>query len=76
MATFRPPRWAVLPADAVLLLRDVPIVVGGFALLYGVFSLARIWAAPVVPQLTISLSPRALPVYALFAKQSSDAPLK
>src|SRR5581483_4164988 len=67
MAIFRPPRWATLPPDASLLLRDVPIIVGGLALLYGLLSLARIWAAPVVPQLTIDLSPRALPAYALYS---------
>lgn len=67
MAIFRPPRWATLPPDAGLLLRDVPIIVGGLALLYGLLSLARIWAAPVVPQLTIDLSPRALPAYALYS---------
>ncbi len=67
MAIFRPPRWATLPPDAILLLRDAPIIVGGLALLYGLLSLARIWAAPVVPQLTIDLSPRALPAYALYS---------
>lgn len=67
MAIFRPPRWATPPPDAIFQLHDVPIIVGGLALLYGLLSLARIWAAPVVPQLTIDLSPRALPAYALYS---------
>ena len=67
MATFRPPRWPSLPADARLLIRDVPIIFAGIALLYGLLSLARIWAAPVAPELAIDLRPRALPTYALYS---------
>jgi len=67
MATFRPPRWISLPTGAALLLRDLPIVAAGFALLYGLLTLARAWAAPVGPQLAIDLSPRALPAYALYS---------
>ena len=66
MAIFRPPRIS-LPTDAALLLRDVPIIAAGFALLYGLLSLARAWAAPVGPTLAIDLSPRALPAYALYS---------
>jgi NitT/TauT family transport system permease protein len=67
MATFRPPLWRSLPANISSLLRDVPIILAGMALFYGLLSLARAWAAPVQPELTIQLSPRALPVYALFS---------
>src|SRR5579872_3646827 len=67
MATFRPPRWTLLPANALLLLRDLPIVAAGMALFYAVLSLARIWAAPINTQVTIELSPRVLPAYALFS---------
>ncbi|HUK34132.1 MAG TPA: hypothetical protein VLV86_09495, partial [Vicinamibacterales bacterium] len=67
MATFRPPLWKSLPANVMLLARDVPIVLGGMVLFYGLLSLARAWAAPVNTQLTISLDPRALPVYAAFS---------
>lgn len=67
MVVFRPPRWATLPADAILLLRDVPIILGGIALFFGVLALARVWAAPVGPQLAIDLSPRMLPTYALLS---------
>jgi NitT/TauT family transport system permease protein len=37
------------------------------ALFYGLLSLARYWAAPLNTQTVIDLSPRALPVYALFS---------
>src|SRR6516225_4017683 len=67
MATFRPPRWPSLPADARLLIRDVPIIFAGIALLYGLLSLARIWAAPVAAEPAIDLRPRALPTYALYS---------
>jgi NitT/TauT family transport system permease protein len=67
MAVFRPPRWGSLPASALLLLRDAPIVAAGIALFYALVSLARIWATPVNAKLLIELSPRALPAYALFS---------
>jgi len=67
MATLRPPLGRPLPANVASLLRDLPIMVAGVALFYGVLSLARVWTAPVNTQLTIELSPRALPVYAAFS---------
>jgi len=67
MATFRPPLWKSLPGNLSLLARDVPIVAAGIVLFYGVLSVARTWAAPVDAHVEISLSPRALPVYALYS---------
>ncbi len=68
MAVVRPPRWnAQLPANAVLLLRDVPVVAAGMALFYGLLVVARVWSAPVSAELVIDLRPRALPAYALFS---------
>jgi NitT/TauT family transport system permease protein len=48
-------------------LRELPIILGGLALFYGLLSLAHDWAAPVDTRLTIQLDPRALPAYALFS---------
>jgi NitT/TauT family transport system permease protein len=46
---------------------DLPIVLAGLALFYGLLALAHYWTAPVNGQTQIDLSPRALPVYALFS---------
>ncbi|HLH44512.1 MAG TPA: ABC transporter permease subunit [Bryobacteraceae bacterium] len=61
------PPWANLSRRASSLFTDIPIVVAGFSLFYGLLLLARYWAAPVQPQAHIDLSPRALPAYALFS---------
>ena len=66
-ASFRLPPWRALPATAPSLLRDVPIVLAGFALFYGLISVARSWTAPVDTRVAIQLDPRALPAYALFS---------
>ena len=59
---------AELPAStARSLLRDLPIIVGGLALFYGLLSLSHYWTAPVNSQADISLKPGVLPVYALFS---------
>jgi NitT/TauT family transport system permease protein len=63
----RQPPWRILPAPAASLLRDAPIVVAGFALLYAVLSVARDWSAPVDARVVIQLSLSALPTYALFS---------
>jgi NitT/TauT family transport system permease protein len=59
--------WSSLPSKASSLLTDAPIAVAGFALFYGLISLAHYWTAPVRIQTQIDLSPRALPVYALYS---------
>jgi NitT/TauT family transport system permease protein len=59
---------AVLPAStARSLLRDLPIIIGGLALFYGLLSLSHYWTAPVNAQADIQLSPGVLPKYALFS---------
>jgi NitT/TauT family transport system permease protein len=61
------PPWKTLPATTVPLLRDLPVVFAGFALVYALLAVARTWLAPVDSHIVISLSPRALPAYALFS---------
>ncbi len=59
---------AELPAStAKSLLRDLPIIIGGLGLLYGLLSLSHYWTAPVNTQADIQLSPGVLPLYALFS---------
>src|SRR5580692_6137630 len=59
---------AELPAStAKSLLRDLPIIVGGLALFYGLLSLSHYWTAPVNAQANIQLDPSVLPKYALFS---------
>jgi NitT/TauT family transport system permease protein len=49
------------------LLRDLPIVVAGLALFYGLVALSHYWTAPVNAQADIQLNPGVLPKYALFS---------
>jgi NitT/TauT family transport system permease protein len=49
------------------LLRDIPIIIAGLALFYGLISLTRYWVGPVNTQPVIQLYPSALPKYALFS---------
>jgi NitT/TauT family transport system permease protein len=49
------------------LVRDVPVVAAGFALFYGLLSLARYWTGSLNTQAEISLSPWALPKYAMYS---------
>jgi NitT/TauT family transport system permease protein len=65
--SWRLPPWTTIPATAPSLLRDAPVVFAGFALLYGLLSVARNWSAPVDTRVAIQLDPRALPTYALFS---------
>jgi NitT/TauT family transport system permease protein len=48
-------------------LRDLPILVAGFALFYGLLTFARYGTGPVNTQAEIQLYPGALPKYALFS---------
>jgi NitT/TauT family transport system permease protein len=59
--------WDNLSTSALSLARDLPIVAGGLALFYGLLSLARYWNSAVNTQAEISLSPWALPKYALYS---------
>jgi len=56
-----------LPASAASLLRDLPVMLAGLALFYGLLSLAHYWTAPANAQAAIDLHPGALPKYALFS---------
>jgi NitT/TauT family transport system permease protein len=61
------PPWGVFPSGATSLLRDLPILAGGFALVYGLLVFARYGVGPVNTQAVIELHPGALPKYAFFS---------
>jgi NitT/TauT family transport system permease protein len=62
----RPP-WGKFPAALPSLARDLPVIIAGLSLFYGLLSLARYYAGPVSTQPQIQLSPLVLPKYALFS---------
>ena len=68
--TAKPPSrvlpWAFPPGVAPVL-RDLPVILAGLALFYGLLSFGRYWSGPVGLQSEISLHPAALPKYALFS---------
>ena len=49
------------------MLRDLPIILAGLALFYGLLSFGRYWIGPVSTQAEIGLHPSALPKYALYS---------
>ena len=55
------------PASAWSLLRDLPILLAGLALFYGLLALAQYWAGPVNTQPAIDLHASALPKYAAYS---------
>jgi NitT/TauT family transport system permease protein len=57
----------VFPAAVPSLLRDLPILLAGFALFYGLLSFAHYGVGPVNTQAEIQLHPAALPKYAFFS---------
>ena len=59
--------WSASRAGTASLLRDLPILAAGLALLYGLVALSRYWAGAVNSQPEIRLDPRALPGYALYS---------
>jgi len=59
--------WGLLPRRTWSLLTDLPVFAAGFAVFYSVVLLARYWASPFSPQVTISNRPAALPAYALYS---------
>lgn len=59
--------WGVVPASGRSLLRDLPIVLAGLALFYGLLSFGRYWIGPVSTQAEIDLHPAALTKYALYS---------
>ena len=56
--------WSVLPRASVASLPDLIMFSGGLALFYGVVEVGRNWLGPFHPQVEISRSLGALPVYA------------
>ncbi len=61
------PPWGVFPAAAPSLLKDLPILIAGLALFYGLLTFAHYGVGPVNTQAEIHLYPGALPKYALFS---------
>jgi NitT/TauT family transport system permease protein len=66
-ATPAGPPWAAFSPRIPPLLNDLPIVLAGLALIYGVLSLTRYWTGPINSQPVIRLDAAALPQYALFS---------
>ncbi|MGA9641239.1 MAG: ABC transporter permease subunit [Terriglobales bacterium] len=56
--------WSMLPRPSAASLPDVVMFAAGLALFYGIVEIARHWLGPYHPQVEISRSPAALPVYA------------
>ena len=59
--------WGIVPSGIPSLLRDAPIFVAGFSIFYALLLLARHSLAPVTTHTEISLSPGALPGYAVYS---------
>jgi len=62
----RPP-WGIFPPTVPSFLRDLPIILGGLAIFYGLLMFSRYGIGPVNTQAEIQLHPGALPKYALFS---------
>ena len=60
-------RWGIVPSGIPSLLRDAPVIVAGFAVFFALLTLARHSLAPVTTHAEISLSPAALPGYAVYS---------
>jgi NitT/TauT family transport system permease protein len=56
--------WSLLPRPSAASLPDLMMFAAGIALFYGIVSIGRNWLGPFRPQVEISPSPAALPVYA------------
>ncbi len=56
--------WLRLPSQTRLHFPDVIMFAAGLAVFYGIVVVARTWLGPVTPEVEISRSPLALPVYA------------
>ena len=61
------PPWSAISERLPSLLKDIPIILSGLALFYGLLYLTRYWAGPVNPQPVIRLDAAALPRYAAFS---------
>ena len=61
------PAWGSFPLNVSSLLQDLPIVLAGLALFYALLAMTHHWMSPVNDHAEISLSPSALPKYAMFS---------
>ena len=61
------PPWGVFPAAVPSLLRDLPIIVAGLALFYGLLTFARYGIGPANTLTEIQITLAALPKYAFFS---------
>ena len=59
--------WGLVPRVEATYLPDVIMFAAGLALFYGILLAAQTWLGPFTPQVEISRSPWALPVYAGFS---------
>ncbi len=59
--------WAAISWRPSSLLMELPVLAAGLGVLYAIIVLAHYWATPLTPKVEISLSSRALPLYALFS---------
>ena len=66
-ASSAPPPWGIFPPTVPPFLRDLPIILAGLAILYGLLTFSRYGIGPVNTQAEIQLHPGALPKYALFS---------
>jgi NitT/TauT family transport system permease protein len=62
-----PPPWGVFPATVPPFLRDLPIILAGLAIFYGLLTFSRYGIGPLNTQPEIQLHPGALPKYAAFS---------
>src|SRR5271157_1878879 len=61
------PPWGIFPPSVPAFLRELPILLGGMAIFYGLLTFSRYGMGPVNTQTQIQLHPEALPKYALFS---------
>jgi NitT/TauT family transport system permease protein len=61
------PPWGIFPPAVPDFLRDLPIMLAGLAILYGLLTFSRYGVGPVNTQAEIQLHPGALPKYAFFS---------
>jgi NitT/TauT family transport system permease protein len=66
-ASSAPPPWGIFPATVSPFLRDLPIILAGLAIFYGLLAFSRYGIGPVNTQAEIQLHPGALPKYAMFS---------
>ena len=61
------PPWGIFPATVPPFLTDLPIILAGLAIFYGLLTFSRFGIGPINTQPEIHLSPAALPKYAVFS---------